>query len=209
MKKIYVGIMFFIFILFIHIPIFANNELVYIDKENIDTKYHRVTCSEIRPNRYISIPVESAFAQGYRKCSLCEPALSDIEQAEKDKEFNERLQHARELTESIMPTSNETSISTSNDNRTVYVTTNGAKFHSAGCDEMKSTPHSITVANAQNRGYAPCKVCNPYGLAGTTTSENKSNLTNPLVYIIIGLLIVLILYIIFNDNKNYNKKNNL
>lgn len=204
MKKLYVSVIFLI-VLFIDLPIYANNELVYIDKENIDTKYHRVACSEIKPNRYTSIPVESAFAQGYRRCSLCEPALSDVEQAEKDKEFNERLQHARELTESIMPTSNETSLSTSNDNRTVYIAKEGAKFHSAGCDEMKSTPHSLTVANAQSRGYAPCKVCNPYGLAVTSKIQEKSNNSNTIVYIICTILLMLVIFFVYNDIKNKKK----
>ena len=74
-----------------------NTTLVYIDKENIDSKYHRQTCNHILPNRYRSIIVEEAFEIGYRGCPDCSPPLSD-------KEYEERYKAVQELTQSINPT---------------------------------------------------------------------------------------------------------
>ena len=95
MKKLFVII--FVLIIFIYIPTFANDELVYVDINNIDTKYHRVTCNHIFPNGYKTIKVEDAFNTGYRRCADCNPPMSDVE-------YNERLKHAQELRNTI-PTS--------------------------------------------------------------------------------------------------------
>ncbi len=184
---------FILFIIFLSTAIitFANDELVYIDKDNVDSKYHSVTCSYIQPNRYTTIPVETAFAQGYRRCPICPAPLSDTE-------YQERLKEAEAIIEGSNP-----SITTSNeDNRTVYITKTDVKYHKAGCDTMKSTPSKITVSQADSRGYAPCKVCNPYGLAGTV--EKEINDTNGVLILICIVLGILVIYLIINDKRHKN-----
>lgn len=197
MIKNYKRIILLIILMLIFVPtiVLANNELVYIDKENIDSKYHSVTCSCIQPNRYTTMPVETAFAQGYRKCPICSAPLSDFERQEKEREFKEIVKSSSNQSLNNMQTNS--------DNRTVYITKTGVKYHKAGCDTMKSTPYKITVSQADSRGYAPCKVCNPYGLAGTV-EENQNN-TNSVLILICIILGILVVYLIINDKRH--KKN--
>ena len=150
----------------------ANDTLVYIDKNNIDTKYHRLTCSFIEPNRYTSISVEDAFNKGYRSCSICNPPVSDTEKKLKDEEYQERLEKAKQLANEHIASSSSTSTS---DTRTVYITKTDSKYHAYGCDALKNTPSKTTVETAKNRGYAPCKICDPYGLATELYGLNNNN----------------------------------
>lgn len=191
MKKYMMICFLFIILIFISSFVYADDTLVYIDKNNIDTKYHRVTCSHISPNNYQTISVEDAFNKGYRRCPDCSPPLSDTEKTEREKEFDEMFGN-------MNPTYTN-NISTA-DNRYVYVTNRGSKFHSPGCDDLDSTPHKMTLAQAQDKGYSPCKKCNPYGLAG-----NEKNSSNSFLFIGISFIfIVLVIYIIINE-KRYEK----
>ena len=115
-------------------------------------------------------------------------------------EYKKRELEAQEIINSVSG-NNSSSISDISDNRTVYVTTTDSKFHSYGCDELKNTPHKLTVSEAQNKGYAPCKECNPYGLANDVVSK-KIDLKN-ISFIL--LFILFITYIIWNEIRN-NKK---
>lgn len=45
--------------------------------------------------------------------------------------------------------------------RTVYTTATGKKYHRAGCRYLKNSSYSISLSDAQSKGYAPCAVCNP------------------------------------------------
>lgn len=115
MKKIYL-ICIMLFLLFFSSYSYANDELVYVDNNGIDTKYHRITCNHIFPNGYHAISVEEAFNIGYRSCPDCSPPMSDVE-------YNERRKRAEEIVRSINPTT-ETA-----PKKYVYVTENGAKYH--------------------------------------------------------------------------------
>jgi phosphatidylserine/phosphatidylglycerophosphate/cardiolipin synthase-like enzyme len=44
---------------------------------------------------------------------------------------------------------------------TVYITKTGTKFHRAGCRYLARSSIPISRKDAEARGYAPCKVCNP------------------------------------------------
>lgn len=192
MKK-YSSIMFILlfFLLFITLHSYANDELVYIDNNEIDTKYHRITCSNIFSNDYHSISVEEAFNMGYRRCLDCFPPMSDVE-------YNTRLEEAKRLINSINTQSNTYS------EKYVYVTESGSKYHEYGCNTIKSTPHKMELETAINKGYAPCKVCNPYGFANAEIAEEKSEqrkITTRIVIIISICILLLVVYIIFNDRK--------
>lgn len=119
------------------------------------------------------------------------------------KEYEKRLQEAEEIINSVNPTNTSTIYDANSDNRTVYVTTNNSKYHVSGCDYLDSAPHSLTVTEAESKGYAPCKVCNPYGLV-INEEENDSN--NKIIFILVTALIVLIIYIIFNEKKYKKNK---
>ena len=194
-------IMFFIF--FIYSYSYANDELVYVDSHNIDTRYHRLTCSFI-PKEYYSISVEQAFNEGFRSCPICEPPISDTEQELKDKEYQERLQRARELTNSISAlnanTTSTTSIANSNDEDVVYVTSKGSRYHLKDCGYLdnSSKVHKLMLRTAISKGYVACKVCNPYGMAETTEEKSNNNLVIIIIFII---LIILVIYIILNERK--------
>ena len=44
----------------------------------------------------------------------------------------------------------------------VYVTKKGKKFHKAGCRVLKdSAVQKMSRAEAEGKGYTPCKICKP------------------------------------------------
>ena len=61
---------------------------------------------------------------------------------------------------------------------TVYVTKTGSKYHTYGCDYLNGQPLKTTLSNAIDKGYSPCKMCNPYGLADTQSSASNSDENN-------------------------------
>lgn len=44
---------------------------------------------------------------------------------------------------------------------TVHVTDTGTKYHSAGCQYLKKSDYTISLADAKTRGLTPCSKCNP------------------------------------------------
>lgn len=48
----------------------------------------------------------------------------------------------------------------SGDNRIVYVTKTGSKYHLAGCNSLSKSALPIKLGDAR-RDYRPCSVCNP------------------------------------------------
>ena len=43
----------------------------------------------------------------------------------------------------------------------VYVTKTGTKYHKDGCSSLRSSKIEITLGEAVEKGYEPCKVCKP------------------------------------------------
>lgn len=202
MKRTIILSIILLFLLSINSNVFSNNTQVYVDSHNIDTKYHRLTCSFI-PKEYYSISVENAFNEGFRRCPICEPPISDTEQKLKDEEYQERLQKAKEITNSITAsTTSTTTNSASNDEDVVYVTSKGSKYHLKDCSYIddSSQVHKIMLRTAISKGYVPCKACNPYGMAETVNKVNYSYL----IYIFAIIITILIIYLIFNE-INYKK----
>jgi endonuclease YncB( thermonuclease family)/methylphosphotriester-DNA--protein-cysteine methyltransferase len=48
---------------------------------------------------------------------------------------------------------------------TVYITDTGKKYHRDGCRYLKKSKHAISLKEARERGYEPCKVCKPLSVA--------------------------------------------
>jgi hypothetical protein len=44
---------------------------------------------------------------------------------------------------------------------TVYVTKTGDKYHTATCKYLKKSKITMTLGDAIESGYEPCKVCDP------------------------------------------------
>lgn len=44
---------------------------------------------------------------------------------------------------------------------TVYITRTGEKYHKEGCFHLRKSKFGISLENAVNQGYEPCKHCNP------------------------------------------------
>jgi hypothetical protein len=55
--------------------------------------------------------------------------------------------------------------------QTVYVTKTGKKYHSANCRSLSKSSIPISLAEAQAKGYEPCKVC---GGGSTSTPAQTS-----------------------------------
>ncbi len=41
----------------------------------------------------------------------------------------------------------------------VYITDTGEKYHRDGCQYLRQSKHAISLEDAQNEGYTPCKKC--------------------------------------------------
>lgn len=196
-KLKYLVILFLLLIVFNYTISLSNDTLVYIDDNGIDTKYHRLNCSFI-PKNYHSITVEKAFNQGYRKCPICEPVESDLEKKLEEEEYAERYEEAKEIINNV--SSSITTTPDDTDTRIVYVTSAGSKYHLAGCNKLDSTPHSLTVTQANNKGYSPCKKCNPYNLVDTFYEDTFNS--NIFIFIIFSMfIVVIIISICFKSKK--------
>ncbi|MEI0518059.1 hypothetical protein [Brachyspira murdochii] len=44
----------------------------------------------------------------------------------------------------------------------VYITKTGKKYHIQNCRTIKGEAYKISLSEAKNKGYTPCKVCKPY-----------------------------------------------
>lgn len=112
-------------------------------------------------------------------------------------EYKQRENEAMNIINSINPSTTNEIVPT----KYVYVTSNGSKYHLYGCDEINSTPHKIELVTAINKGYAPCKICNPYDLASAEIIEEQTEMQNNSKFIIfiIIILLFLITYIVFNE----------
>lgn len=58
--------------------------------------------------------------------------------------------------------------------QTVYITKSGEKFHTCTCRYLSKSKISISLSEAQEKGYTGCKVCKPSSI----TSTKKSSLNN-------------------------------
>lgn len=179
MKQI-ISIIFILLIFSIETVSLANDTLVYVDGKDIDTKYHSQTCHNVS-KEYHTISVEEAFEKGYKACSDCLPPISD-------KEYNLRQEEAKKIINSVSSNSNNETINNT-DRRMVYVTSTGSTYHIPGCSKLDSTPHSLTITEATNKGYAPCRKCNPYNLAEDFYKDTFNS------YILLG--IIPLIFIIF------------
>jgi competence protein ComEC len=51
--------------------------------------------------------------------------------------------------------------STDNQNMTVYITTNGSKYHTESCRTLKKSKIAISLKDAKAKGYTACGICHP------------------------------------------------
>mgnify|MGYP002557345597 CR=1 FL=1 len=203
MKKITIILVIFILIFLFYFgeitawatnsSIANDNQLVYIDKEGIDVKYHEVDCNNIKPNRYYTITVKEAYDIGYRPCSECVPPIpSEI--------YEKRKEELDEIIQSINPTTNSTNNSNDSSKRetkTVYITKNSSVYHLAGCTHMNGTPHATTLEQAQSRGYGACEYCNPY-------VEKTDNKMIAVYSIIITIIVVTVILVLIENRRKTN-----
>lgn len=50
------------------------------------------------------------------------------------------------------------------ENVIVYITKTGTRYHQAGCRYLPEETPSLTLAEAVEKGYSPCRVCQPPGI---------------------------------------------
>ena len=50
---------------------------------------------------------------------------------------------------------------TASDDITVYITKTGTKYHRENCSSLRSSRIPISLSEAKQRGYEPCKICKP------------------------------------------------
>jgi endonuclease YncB( thermonuclease family) len=72
---------------------------------------------------------------------------------------------------------------------TVYITRTGAKYHREGCSSLSRSSIPISLSNAVERGYTPCKICTPPTMtsvaapeAASSSPRTESSQTSPSLY---------------------------
>jgi competence protein ComEC len=56
---------------------------------------------------------------------------------------------------------NSNVLTDSNGDTIVYITDTGTKYHTSTCRYVSKSKYAITLEEAKEKGYTPCKVCNP------------------------------------------------
>lgn len=56
---------------------------------------------------------------------------------------------------------NTTASASDTNERTVYITDTGSKYHRSGCRYLSRSEHAISLSDALARGYDACSVCRP------------------------------------------------
>lgn len=116
------------------------SETVYVAPG--DSIFHLKTCEKLGDS-YTGMPLSYAKKKNYSPCSIC---LSDKKEVMQIKP--------------VVPTQKAAVIVTSED-RTVYITNTGKKYHLNGCRYLSKSKIKTTLKDVCNRGYTPCSVCKP------------------------------------------------
>ncbi len=69
-------------------------------------------------------------------------------------EISPQIPQIKEKQDTNLPSSNI-------NNSTVYVTKSGKKYHKLGCRFLGENPIAISIEEAKQKGYQPCKICFP------------------------------------------------
>jgi len=87
----------------------------------------------------------------------------EIEQADSAKEQSLPTDNKTSATDSgVVANSPEKTVQeTETQKVTVYITESGEKYHRDGCQYLQKSKTQISLDDAKNRGYIPCKKCNP------------------------------------------------
>ena len=81
------------------------------------------------------------------------------------------------------------------DDTIVYVTPHGEKYHTSDCSYL-TTYDSMTIKEAENRGYEPCSRCDPDRTPGVRSSVNENSNQSHLPYwlsILLGIAVFLLM----------------
>lgn len=81
--------------------------------------------------------------------------------AEHENHLSSAQRHAREAQEDLRNKEKLSEVKLQTKEIIVYITKTGSKYHRAGCKHLKKSSIPITLEEAKERGYTPCKVCNP------------------------------------------------
>ena len=94
----------------------------------------------------------------------------------------------------------------------VYITSKGSRYHLKNCKylENSNNVHKVMLRTAISKGYVACKVCNPYGMAGTTETVSNEveaatndNFNSFILVMTIGVTTVLIVLAYYFRNTNF------
>ncbi len=110
-------------------------------------------------------------------------------------EEEQRRQEAINIIESVNPSTSENSVEDY-----VYVTEDGSTYHKYGCDEIKTTPHKITLSSAIDKGYSACEYC-----YGNKTHSDYKNIT---IVSLAVIIVILLIALIFKNKYILIKKDN-
>ncbi len=144
----------------------SGDTIVYVTKTG--KKYHNAGCSSLSKSK-IEKTLQSAVDNGYEPCKKCNPPKLDTASSEP----------AATTNVAAAPANVAKSTATTNGNTTVYTTKTGKKYHSDGCQSLGQSKIETTLQNAVDKGYEPCKKCNPPKLnSASAAPAAQANTTN-------------------------------
>ena len=62
--------------------------------------------------------------------------------------------------------------------QTVYTTKTGTKYHRETCRYLKYSKYAVSLKEAKEKGYTPCKVCRP----AATVTNNRHEHADSVIY---------------------------
>lgn len=80
---------------------------------------------------------------------------------DKENQIQEIQQNVAELEVQLEEAGKTSAPSTQNpeQNKVVYVTKSGSKYHNQGCQHLRKSSVATTLTKAKNQGYTPCSKC--------------------------------------------------
>ena len=95
------------------------------------------------------------------------------------------------------------------DDEIVYVTSKGSMYHTESCPETTiHESHKLKLKDAINKGYLPCKICNPYNMYKNNEEPEKDNSSKTWIYFFSSTVSILLVYIFINERR-YRRSNSL
>jgi endonuclease YncB( thermonuclease family) len=111
-----------------------------------------------------AVKKEGIFSKWFGRDKSEDNAEADTEDVKEEAVSSKETKTAKDTEVKSRTTAKDTDTSwykSSMASKIVYVTKAGEKFHKKGCSHLTESATTITIKDAKDKGYQPCKTCEP------------------------------------------------